>query len=97
MICVHCNAQCQNQKTLISHLKAVHNDFESGLKFSCSVCGKRFLKLSSLEDHAVRHESVRHFACMYCPKRCAVKQDLDRHLRSHSGEALLRLGQPVDP
>ena len=26
---------------------------------------------------------------MYCPKRCATKQDLDRHLRSHSGEANL--------
>ena len=89
IVCIHCSTVCRSQKTLITHLKAVHNDFENGLKFSCAVCGKRFLKLSSLEDHQVRHESVRHFACMYCPKRCAIKQDLDRHLRSHSGEASL--------
>ena len=89
IVCIHCSTVCRSQKTLITHLKAVHNDFENGLKFGCAVCGKRFLKLSSLEDHQVRHESVRHFACMYCPKRCAIKQDLDRHLRSHSGEASL--------
>ena len=89
IVCIHCNTVCRSQKTLITHLKVVHNDFENGLKFSCAVCGKRFLKLSSLEDHQVRHDSVRHFACMYCPKRCAIKQDLDRHLRSHSGEASL--------
>jgi len=89
IVCIHCNTVCRSQKTLITHLKAVHNDFENGLKFRCAVCGKRFLKLSSLEDHQVRHESVRHFACMFCPKRCAIKQDLDRHLRSHSGEASL--------
>ena len=89
IVCIHCNTVCRSQKTLITHLKAVHNDFENGLKFSCAVCGKRFLKLSSLEDHQVRHDNVKHFACMYCPKRCAIKQDLDRHLRSHSGEASL--------
>ena len=53
IICIHCTAVCRSQKMLMTHLKAVHNDFENGLKFSCTVCGKRFPKLSSLEDHAV--------------------------------------------
>jgi len=87
--CIHCSAICRSQKTLIAHLKVVHNDHESGLKCSCGVCGKRFQKMSSLEDHIMRHNYIKHFACMYCPKRCATKQDLDRHLRSHSGEANL--------
>ena len=30
------------------------------------------------------------FACMFCPKRCATKQDLDRHLMSHRGEAIFQ-------
>ena len=87
LTCVHCSTVCRSQKTLITHLKVVHNDHESGLKCSCGVCGKKFQKLSNLEDHILRHSEIKQFGCMYCPKRCATKQDLDRHLRSHSGEA----------
>jgi len=89
IICVHCGTICRSQKNLITHLKVVHNDHDSGLKCSCGVCGKKFEKLSNLEDHIMRHNTIKHFACMYCPKRCATKQDLDRHLRSHSGDANL--------
>ena len=87
LTCVHCSTVCRSQKTLIAHLKVVHNDHESGLKCTCGVCGKKFPKLSNLEDHILRHSDIKQFGCMYCPKRCATKQDLDRHLRSHSGEA----------
>ena len=85
--CIHCSTLFRSQKTLIAHLKVVHNDHESGLKCTCSICGKKFQKLSNLEDHIQRHSDLKQFGCMYCPKRCATKQDLDRHLRSHSGEA----------
>ena len=85
--CVHCSTICRSQKNLIAHLKVVHNDHESGLKCTCGICGKKFQKLSNLEDHIQRHSDMKQFGCMYCPKRCATKQDLDRHLRSHSGEA----------
>jgi len=87
--CIHCGTICRSQKNLITHLKVVHNDHDSGLKCSCGVCGKKFEKLSNLEDHIMRHNTIKHFTCMYCPKRCATKQDLDRHLRSHSGDANL--------
>lgn len=87
LTCVHCSTVCRSQKTLIAHLKVVHNDHESGLKCTCGVCGKKFPKLSNLEDHILRHSDIKQYGCMYCPKRCATKQDLDRHLRSHSGEA----------
>jgi len=89
IICLHCGTICRSQKNLITHLKVVHNDHDSGLKCTCGVCGKKFEKLSNLEDHIMRHNTIKHFACMYCPKRCATKQDLDRHLRSHSGDANL--------
>ena len=87
LTCLHCSTVCRSQKTLITHLKVVHNDHESGLKCTCGICGKKFQKLSNLEDHILRHSEIKQFGCMYCPKRCATKQDLDRHLRSHSGEA----------
>ena len=87
LTCVHCSTVCRSQKNLITHLKVVHNDHESGLKCCCGICGKKFEKLSNLEDHTQRHNDIKQFGCMYCPKRCATKQDLDRHLRSHSGEA----------
>ena len=36
IVCLHCNATCRSQKTLVTHLKAVHNDFENGLR-CCSL------------------------------------------------------------
>ena len=61
------------------------------LPFRCLPCDKGFLKQSYFEEHQNRfHSSVKPFACMYCPKRCATKQDLDRHLGSHRGELVFQ-------
>eukprot|EP00092_Neocalanus_flemingeri_P048643 GFUD01055559.1.p1 GENE.GFUD01055559.1~~GFUD01055559.1.p1 ORF type:complete len:146 (+),score=5.72 GFUD01055559.1:219-656(+) len=89
--CIHCNIICRSQKNIITHLKAVHNDHASGLKRCCGVCGKMFLRNSNLEEHIMRHNATKHFACLNCPKRCATKQDLDRHMKLHTGEEALRV------
>eukprot|EP00088_Acartia_fossae_P017041 TRINITY_DN19640_c0_g1_i6.p1 TRINITY_DN19640_c0_g1~~TRINITY_DN19640_c0_g1_i6.p1 ORF type:complete len:554 (-),score=43.65 TRINITY_DN19640_c0_g1_i6:228-1889(-) len=84
--CVHCSSKFRTKKNLIAHLRVVHNDLERVLRHVCSICDKRFLRPSHLEEHMVRHNPVGQHPCMYCPKRCATKQDLDRHLASHKGE-----------
>lgn len=84
--CFHCSSKFRTKKNLIAHLRVVHNDLEGVLKHVCSVCDKRFLRPSHLEEHMARHNPVGQHPCMYCPKRCATKQDLDRHLASHKGE-----------
>ena len=56
--------------------------------FKCSMFAG-FLKNAYLEEHVQRfHVDLKGFPCMYCPKRCATRQDLDRHLVSHRGESL---------
>ena len=35
--------------------------------------------------------TVKQFACMFCPRRCATRQDLERHLSSiHRGDRSFR-------
>ena len=72
------------------HVKTLHLvDGEDTLPFHCDICDKSFLKNSYFEEHQNRfHADIKPFPCMYCPKRCATKQDLDRHLTSHRGESI---------
>ena len=51
-----------------------------------------FLAPSFPKDHQNRfHMSVKQFACMFCPRRCATRQDLERHVSSiHRGDRSYR-------
>ena len=83
--CDKCPVICTSRKSLKVHAKTLHlAEGEDALPFHCGVCQKSFLKHSYFEEHQNRfHADVKPFPCMYCPKRCATKQDLDRHLTSH--------------
>lgn len=88
--CDKCPVICTSRKSLKVHAKTLHlAEGEDALPFHCGVCQKSFLKHSYFEEHQNRfHADVKPFPCMYCPKRCATKQDLDRHLTSHRGESI---------
>ncbi len=87
--CDKCSVVCSSRKSFKIHGKTAHPEAgEVGLPYRCPVCNKSFLKQSYLEEHHNRfHATVKPFPCMFCPKRCATKQDLDRHLLSHRGDA----------
>ena len=90
--CLRCSVICSSKKSLKNHTRSAHWQElgeDEALPFRCLPCGKAFLKQSYFEEHQNRYHSlVKAFVCMFCPKRCATKQDLDRHLISHRGEAL---------
>ena len=86
--CQKCPTVCSSRKGLKIHGRSAHLEGD-GLPFKCTTCSKSFLKISYLEEHMNRfHSAVKNFPCMFCPKRCATKQDLDRHLMSHREETI---------
>lgn len=90
--CHKCSTVCSSRKSLKIHGKTAHLEGgDAALPYKCLTCGKAFLKQSYMEEHYNRfHSTVKPFACMFCPKRCATKQDLDRHLMSHRGEPVFQ-------
>ncbi|TRY62622.1 hypothetical protein TCAL_10248 [Tigriopus californicus] len=91
--CAQCPTICSTRKGLRVHEKSVHLSESSPnpLPHRCGHCDKSFLKATYLQDHVNRfHSTTKQFGCILCPKRCATKQDLDRHLFSHRGEAIFQ-------
>eukprot|EP00095_Tigriopus_kingsejongensis_P002989 maker-scaffold250_size238258-snap-gene-1.18 protein:Tk02989 transcript:maker-scaffold250_size238258-snap-gene-1.18-mRNA-1 annotation:"zinc finger protein 883-like" len=91
--CSSCPTICTTKKGLQIHERSMHpgESEQNVLRFQCLQCGRAFLKASYLEDHIQRfHTEDKQFACILCPKKCATKQDLDRHLFSHRGEAIFQ-------
>ena len=90
--CDKCPTVCSSRKSLKIHGRTAHlEEGEDALPYRCMSCGKTFLKQSYLEEHQNRfHTLIKPFPCMFCPKRCATKQDLDRHLMSHRGETIFQ-------
>ncbi|XP_029340894.1 histone-lysine N-methyltransferase KMT5C-like [Acyrthosiphon pisum] len=77
--CAHCPAKFLFKSWLVRHLSR-HVDM---CKFSCGVCGESFSRKSSLNRHAVGHDSsMTKFPCTLCPKSFTRKEDAARHLNS---------------
>ena len=97
--CEKCPVVCMSRKSLKVHTKTSHlSEGENALPFHCAICQKSFLKNSYFEEHQNRfHADIKPFPCMYCPKRCATKQDLDRHLTSHRLAFISCMHYPGNP
>nr|XP_046273183.1 gastrula zinc finger protein XlCGF52.1-like [Scatophagus argus] len=64
-----------------------HNGIQTGGKpFSCSVCGKRYPRRNSLNDHLRLHSEGKRFSCSVCKKTFQWRAGLVRHMRIHTGE-----------
>ena len=71
-----------------AHQLAVHAPVHTGEKAHlCSECGNSFSSVSSLIDHRKRrHLDIRNKKCETCPKAFFTKQELEAHVRTHTGE-----------
>ncbi|XP_074542184.1 uncharacterized protein LOC141802545 isoform X2 [Halichoeres trimaculatus] len=52
--------------------------------FTCSDCGETFHKKKDLSVHEICHTKT--YNCTFCEKFFLVRLELERHLRSHTGE-----------
>ncbi|GFR58239.1 zinc finger protein [Elysia marginata] len=80
--CDHCPALFSCEESLQRH-KLYHT---RGLKQQCPVCG---IVVSRLKEHMLLHASSpqsRMFVCDQCPMSYHRKANLDRHMRTHTGE-----------
>ncbi|XP_063709930.1 zinc finger protein 26-like [Culicoides brevitarsis] len=52
-------------------------------KFSCEVCGKKFLKRKNLVSHSYLHQDVKRYQCAHCPRTFTYRTVLKQHIESH--------------
>jgi KRAB domain-containing zinc finger protein len=75
-----CDLAFGRKSTLMSHIKAVHEDE----RFYCELCDLVFKKKHSLQVHIKhQHTNERPFLCDKCHKGFAARHILNKHLKIH--------------
>ncbi|XP_050556885.1 zinc finger protein ZFP2-like [Spodoptera frugiperda] len=79
--CPICNRACPNEKSLSSHISAVHSTTKD---YCCSTCNARYTNRKSLVRHIRSHTNptpVKLAYCHICGNSFKGKSKLNRHLR----------------
>ncbi|XP_060950991.1 uncharacterized protein LOC133027863 [Limanda limanda] len=81
--CTLCQKTFPDAKGLVRHRK-VHSKGKSHI---CKVCGKGFAYGFTLTTHIQNvHNKVKAFVCQICDERFFIKQQVEEHVRKHTGE-----------
>ncbi|XP_073832618.1 uncharacterized protein [Musca autumnalis] len=79
IFCQLCQRAFVSTKTLTDHIKIRHPDAE---KYSCDVCGKKFILEERLTRHMSSHKDLN---CNICGKEFTSEPTLKEHMNIHSG------------
>ncbi|KAJ8248481.1 hypothetical protein GJAV_G00242480 [Gymnothorax javanicus] len=83
----HIQETCTTVKTVQKHLKVSTGEEP----YSCTLCGRKFGRLSNLKAHRVVHTKEKRFNCTQCGKKFTAKCTLKIHqLIVHEGQKRFR-------
>ena len=84
-ICPDCGYKASCQFNLEAHVK-IHLGEQREQPHGCSVCGKSFCDIRSLNRHLKTHrqQRERHYGCHLCKRRFYEKGQLRQHLKIHT-------------
>lgn len=57
---------------------------EESKKFTCSICDKKFNRLSNLKDHLTTHSDFKPYQCLVCLKEFSNSSNLSKHRQLHN-------------
>ncbi|CAH1792017.1 unnamed protein product [Owenia fusiformis] len=80
-VCNICGLKFQGKHYLDYHYRYKHQSEGNVCKF----CKKSFKNKKCLQTHEIRVHQKR-FSCQYCGRTFGLRQDLDSHVRIHTGE-----------
>ena len=78
--------------TVVSHLKKsglltyILELIQEGKPYTCSDCGKSFIKQGDLNRHSIIHTGQKPYACEYCGKSFSTQGAQSSHSIIHTGE-----------
>lgn len=82
-LCHKCPKEFQLKFSLRKHLET----HEEQRKYCCHVCGNLFMTMACLKCHIQLHDrGSKKFKCPQCPKQFHQTNQLNQHLRVHTGE-----------
>ncbi|XP_049825066.1 zinc finger protein Gfi-1b-like [Aethina tumida] len=77
--CQFCGKRFDRMCHRTQHINAMHDETRI---FRCNLCGKRFNNQEKLDNHVMKHTSVKPHQCNLCSKSYTVKCDLNKHIIS---------------
>lgn len=88
--CEYCQESFEKKPELKKHVFGIHSH---ELKtYECNQCSEKFHLESLLKSHSLSHFPKKmniktgRFQCEYCPMSLSSNSDLQRHIRTHTGE-----------
>ena len=77
--CDKCDKSFACPGSLPRHKKSAHSDRKP---FVCSICGKSFLRMDSLQFHSAVHSNVKRYSCRFCDLEFKTKHGCRLHIKT---------------